>query len=67
MWNQCGIPQHLLELGDGTKVLLRGRAIDVPIVTSGYSQKTDVTVWSLLHDVDPVLGMTLLVEADPLI
>ena len=56
-----------LELGDGTKVLSRGRAIDVLIVTAGYSQKTDLTVCSLLHDVDLVLGMTWLVEADPLI
>ena len=56
-----------MELGDGTKVLSRGRAVDVPIVTAGYSQKTDLTVCSLLHNVDLVLGMTWLVEADPLI
>ena len=68
---KCGlnVESHttLLELGDGTKVLSRGRAVDVPIVTADYSQKTDLTVCSLLHDVDLVLGKTWLVEADPLI
>ena len=68
---KCGlnVESHntFLELGDGTKVLSRGRAVDVPIVTAGYSQKTDLTVCSLLHNVDLVLGMTWLVEADPLI
>ena len=56
-----------LELGDGTKVISRGRAINVPIVTSGYLMKIDLTVCSLLRKVDPVLGMTWLVEADLLI
>ena len=56
-----------LELGDGTKVLLRGRDIDVPVVTTSYSQKTALTVCSLLHEVNLVLGITWLVEEDPLI
>ena len=56
-----------LELGDGKKVLLRGRAVDVPVVTSGYTMKTNLTVTNLLHSVDVVLGMTWLKEADPLI
>ena len=30
-----------LELGDGTKVLSRGRAVDIPIVTISYTLKTD--------------------------
>ena len=38
---KCGlnVESHntFLELRDGTKVLSRGRAIDVPIVTAGYS------------------------------
>ena len=38
---KCGlnVESHntFLELGDGTKVLSRGRAVDVPIVTAGYS------------------------------
>ena len=68
---KCGlkVESHntFLELGDGTKVLLRGRTVDVPIVTAGYSMKTDLTVCSLLHNVDLVLGMTWLVVANPLI
>ena len=68
---KCGLKMEsnntFLELGDGTKVLLRGCAINVPIVTTGYSQKTDLMVYSLLHNMDVVSGMTWLVEADPLI
>ena len=67
----CGLnvePHNtFLELGDETKVSSRGPSVDVPIVAAGYSQKTDLTVCRLLHDVDLVLGMTWLVEADPLI
>ena len=61
---KCGlnVEAHntFLELGDGKKVLSRGRAIDVPIVTASYSAKTDLTVSNLLHGVDVVLGMTWL-------
>ena len=56
-----------LELGDGKKVLSRGRAIDVPVVTSRYMMKTNLTISNLLHGVDVVLGMTWLKVADPLI
>ena len=60
---QCGltIESHntFLELGDGKKVLSRGRAVDVPVVTSGYTMKTNLTVCNLLHDVDVVLGNDL--------
>ena len=68
---KCGlhVESHntFLELGDGKKVLSRGRAVDVPIITAGYALKTDLTVSNLLHSVDVVLGMTWLQEADPLI
>ena len=68
---QCGlkVESHntFLELGDGTKVLSRGRTIGVPVVTAGYTMKTNKTVCSLLHDVDFLLGMAWLVEADMLI
>ena len=56
-----------LELGDGKKVLSRGRAIDVPIVTASYLMKTDLTINNLLYGVNVVLGMAWLQEADPLI
>ena len=68
---KCGltIESHntFLELGDGKRVLSRGRAVDVPVVTSGFFMKTNLTVSNLLHGVDVVLGMTWLKEADPLI
>ena len=68
---QCGLTVEahntFLELGDGKKVLSRGRAVDVPVVTSGYEMKTNLTVSNLLHGVDIVLGMTWLKVADPLI
>ena len=56
-----------LELGDGKKVLSRERAIDVHVITSGYTMRTNLTVSNLLHGVDLVLGMTWLKVADPLI
>ena len=59
---KCGlsIESHntFLELGDGKKVLSRGRAVDVPVVTSGYTMRINLTVSNLLHGVDVVLGMT---------
>ena len=68
---RCGlsVESHhtFLELGDGKKVLSRGRAIDVPVVTYGYKMKLNLTVTNLLHGVEMVLGMTWLKEADPLI
>ena len=68
---QCGltVQSHntFLELGDGKKVLSRGRAVDVPVVTSGFTMRTNLTVTNLLHGVDLVLGMAWLKVADPLI
>ena len=68
---KCGlnVESHntFLELGDGTKVLSWGRVVGVPVVTAGYTLKTDLTVSNLLHGVDVVLGMTWLQEADPLV
>ena len=68
---QCGlrVESHntFLELGYGKKVLSRGRAIDVPVVTSGYTMRTNLIVSNLLHGVDVVLGMTWFKVADPLI
>ena len=59
---QCGltIESHntFLELGDRKKVLSRGRVVDVPVVTFGYSMKANLMVSNLLHSVDIVLGMT---------
>ena len=67
----CGLTMEshntFLELGDGKKVLSWGRAINVPIVTSGYMMKINLRVSNLLHGVDIILGMTWLNEVDPLI
>ena len=68
---RCGlsVESHhtFLELGDGKKVLSRGRAVDVPVVMSDYTVKMNLTVSRLLHGVDVVLGMTWLKAADPII
>ena len=68
---QCGltVESHntFLELGDGKKVLSRGRAVDVPVVTSGYTMRTNLIVSNLLHGVDLVLRMTWPKVTDPLI
>ena len=68
---RCGlaVESHhtFLELGDGKKVLSRGRTVDVPVVMSGYTVKINLTVSRLLHGVDVVLGMTWLKMADPII
>ena len=68
---QCGltVESHhtFLELGDGKKVLSRGRAVNVSVVTSGFEMKTNLTVTNLLHGVDLVFGMAWLKVADPLI
>ena len=59
VWSRCGGTHNtFLELGDGKKVLSRGRAVDVPIVTAGYVVKMNLTVSRLLHGVDVVLGIT---------
>ena len=59
---QCGLTIELhntfLELGDGKKVLSWGRAVDIPVVMSSYTMKTNLTVCNLLLDVGVVLGMT---------
>ena len=67
MDSQLSHANTFLELGDGKKVLSWGQAVNVPVVTSGYTMKTNLTVSNLLHGVDVVLGMTWLKVADPLI
>ena len=43
-----------LELADGKNVLSSGRAVDVPVVTTDYALKTDLTVSNLFNIVDVV-------------
>ena len=56
-----GKPQDtFLELGNGQKFLSRGFVPDVPVVTAGLTVKIGLTVTSLLHEVDLVLGINWL-------
>ena len=53
-----GTPQDtFLELGNGQKYLSRGFVPDVPVVTAGLTVRVGLTVTSLLHEVDLVLGI----------
>ena len=57
----------LLELGNGDRILSRGKVNDVPVVTAGLSVKLDLTVTKLLHNVDMVLGINWLQTVNPII
>ena len=57
----------LLELGNGGRILPRGRATNVPIVTANHCTRCNLTVTSLLHKVDSVLGVSWLKQVNPLI
>ena len=46
-----------LELGNGERILSRGRVTNVPIVTGNHCTRCNLTVTSLLHQVDLVLGV----------
>ena len=53
-----GQPQDtFLELGNGQKFLSRGLVREVSIVTAGLTMRVSLTVTSLLHEVDLVLGV----------
>ena len=56
-----------LELGNGSKVLSKHKAMDIPVVIVGRTFKIDFTVSDLLHNVDLVLGITWLQENNPLV
>ena len=56
-----GKPQDtFLELGNGQKFLSRGFVPEAPVVTAGLPVRVGLTVTSLLHEVDLVLGMNWL-------
>ena len=56
-----------LELGNGSKVLSKFEAMDIPVVIAGRTFKIDFTVSDLLHNVDIVLGITWLKQYNPLV
>ena len=47
-----------LELGNGERFLSRGRVTNVPVVTGNHCIRCNLTVTSLLHQVDLVLGVS---------
>ena len=63
-----GQPQDtFLELGNGQKFLSRGLVPDVPVVTAGLTVRVGLTVTSLLHEVDLVLGVNWLQLVNPVV
>ena len=63
-----GQPQDtFLELGNGQKFLSRGLVPDVPIVTAGLTVRVGLTLTSLLHKVDLVLGVNWLQLVNPVV
>ena len=56
-----------LELGIGKKILCKGKSINLPIVTADLTLRLDLTITSLLHDVDLILGINWLQAVHPLI
>ena len=63
-----GKPQDtFLELGNGQNFLSRGLVPEVPIVTAGLTVKIGLTVTTLLHEVDLVLGINWLQLVSPVI
>ena len=63
-----GQPQDtFLELGNGQKFLSRGLVPEVPVVTTGLMVRVGLTVTSLLHEVDLVLGVNWLQLVNPVV
>ena len=56
-----------LEWGNGSKVLSKYEAMDIPVVIAGRTFKIDFTMSDPLHNVDLVLGITWLKEHNPLV
>ena len=63
-----GKPQDtFLELGNGQKFLSRGLVTDVAVVTAGLTVRVGLTITSLLHEVDLVLGVNWLQLVNPVV
>lgn len=56
-----------LELGDGQKVLSKCKVVDIPIVTIDIIVRLDLTITSLFHNVDVILGINWLQVVNSLI
>ena len=64
---ECQAEDTFLELGNGEKILSKGKVKDAHVVTGGVSGKFDLTVTKLLHQVDVVLGLNWLQTINPVI
>ena len=62
---QWGPHDTFLELGNGERILSRGRVTNVPVVTSNHCTRCSLTVTSLLHQADSVLGASWLKQVNP--
>ena len=60
-------PYCAYQLGNGQKFLSRGLVPDVPIVTAGLTMRVGLTVTSLLHEVELVLGVNWLQLVNPIV
>ena len=56
-----------LELGNGERIMSRCRITNVPVVTGNHCTRCNLTVASLLHQADLVLGVSWLKQVSPLI
>ena len=63
----CTSEETLLELGNGDRILFRGKVNDVLVVAASLSVKLDLTVTKLLHRVHVVLGISWLCTVNPII
>ena len=57
----------LLELADGKKILSQGVVEDALVDTAGLTARVSLTLSTLLHNVDLILGMDWLSSVNPLI
>ena len=64
---QWELHDTFLELGNGERILSRGRVTNVPVVIGNHCTRCNLTVTSLLHQVDLVLGVSWLKQVNPLI
>ena len=56
-----------LELGNGQKFLSRGLVPEVPVVIVGLTVRVGLTITSLFHEVDLVLGVNWLQLVNPVV
>ena len=63
----CQVEDTFLELGNGQKILSKGKVVNAHVGTGGIVGRYDFTVTKLLHQVDVVLGLNWLQAVNPVI